>query len=244
MDVASDITLGGALLLASLLIGVVVAVETIIIISILTLPTVAAINRHLPWRRDAARRAEALLRSLVSVDEFASLCRHGYLDVPSPSRPERSYRIPRASGTIDVFEHGYYHSTLCVTPLTTVPDDDIVAAHRLMILGDEERYLTVANRVAGVAWEAPAHPQTYCRSTDQAALRRLIIGGLLAMAGALGLLQLANLPVAAAVVLGVVVGWPIAIAALSILAGLLFIACGALPHLWRPASLSPSHRRY
>ncbi len=227
MDLLIRGLMGSLLLAASLLIGVVVAVEAVLIVSLLTMPLVSAVGRWLPWRRAAERRAEALLRSMLSREEFNCLCLRGYLEVPSPSRPERTYRIPRVRSTVDVYEKGRYHSTLCIAPIIALPDDDVVLAHKLMILADETRYLATANRVAGARWEEPASALPPPRPSDRKSLVRLLAGTLAATLLVAFLLHLAGLSNARDVVLAVVVGWPVVIAVISTLAGLAVLLMGA-----------------
>ena len=97
-------------------------------------------------RRLAEQRAKAMLRQLLGVDEYESLVKRGYLDVRSPSIAGRVYRIPYVQGMVEVIEAGVSTMRLCVVPLRWVPDPDVVLIHKLMIEGDEARYLRVANR--------------------------------------------------------------------------------------------------
>ena len=97
------------------------------------------------WR-EAQERAEALLRSLLSDDEYRQLNRRGYLEVPSPSRPRRIYRVPRHQGQVKVYEGGVPIMALCVQSVEPIPDGDAVLMHKLMIEGNEEEYLRIANR--------------------------------------------------------------------------------------------------
>jgi hypothetical protein len=104
-----------------------------------------------PWggrrgdRGAAEARAEALLEDLLAEDERRQLERDGYLGVPSPSRPGRTYRVPRRRGQVRVYEGGALVMALCVGPVGWLPDGDLVLLHKLMIEGDEEEYLRVAN---------------------------------------------------------------------------------------------------
>ena len=95
-------------------------------------------------RRAAEGRAGALLEDLLTEDEHHQLQRCGYLGVPSPSRPGRTYRVPRR-GLVRVYEGGALVMTLCVGPVGWLPDGDVVLLHKLMIEGDEAEYLRVAN---------------------------------------------------------------------------------------------------
>ena len=97
-------------------------------------------------RRAADQRARPLLRQLLGPEEYDWLVRRGYLEIPSPSIAGRIYRIPYFQGMVEVLEGGVSIMRLCVVPLRWVPDPDVVLIHKLMIEGDEARYLRVANR--------------------------------------------------------------------------------------------------
>lgn len=96
-------------------------------------------------RTDARARAEELVRSVLTSEEYHQLRTRGYLDVQSPGYPGRLYRIPSFSGTVGVMEGGRCVSRLCVQPVDSVPDPEGVVVHRLMIEGNEEEYLKTAN---------------------------------------------------------------------------------------------------
>ena len=99
----------------------------------------------------AEQRARELLRRQLGDEAFSLLVRRGYVDIPSPSLPERSYRIPYTQGMVDVLEDGLATMRLCIVPTRWVPDCDLVIMHKLLIEGDEARYLRVANRFPTVA---------------------------------------------------------------------------------------------
>ena len=103
-------------------------------------------------RRAAEGRAKTLLRQMLDPEEYERLIKRGWLEVPSPSIPGRVYRVPYVQGMVEVVEDGISTMRLCVVPLRWVPDPDVVLIHKLMIEGDEARYLRVANRFpAGAA---------------------------------------------------------------------------------------------
>ena len=59
------------------------------------------------WGDEAQRaheRAEALLREVLTDAEYTQLDQFGYLEVRSPSRPTRTYRVPRRPGRVAVRE--------------------------------------------------------------------------------------------------------------------------------------------
>ena len=97
------------------------------------------------WR-EAHARAETLLKEMLTVAEYDQLGERGYLDVPSPSEPTRTYRVPRGGGRVAIVEGGAEIESLCVTPVDSLPPGDVVLVHKLMIEGDEQEYLRRANR--------------------------------------------------------------------------------------------------
>jgi hypothetical protein len=91
------------------------------------------------------QRAEVLLRDLLGPGQLHQLRRRGYLDVPSPSRVNRTYRIPRSRDQVRVYEDGRLIERLCVQGVEPVPTGDVVLMHKLMIEGNEDEYLRLAN---------------------------------------------------------------------------------------------------
>ncbi|HEX2987879.1 MAG TPA: hypothetical protein VHS06_06885 [Chloroflexota bacterium] len=95
---------------------------------------------------EAERRAEALLQEVLPEEQNRDLDSRGYLEVPSPSRQNRVYRVPRGRGMVSVYEDGRAIMSLCVQPVEWVPGADVVLMHKLMIEGNEEDYLRIANQ--------------------------------------------------------------------------------------------------
>jgi hypothetical protein len=95
--------------------------------------------------REAQARADALLRRLLTDAEYRQLAERGHLEVPSPSRPGRTYLVPRRPGQVRVYEHGVPLVSLCVGPVEPLPDADVVLLHRLMIQANEDEYLRQAH---------------------------------------------------------------------------------------------------
>ncbi len=105
------------------------------------------------WPVPAERRAESLLRDLLSHREYAQLCYSGYLDVPSPSRDDRVYRVPRGPGQVVVLEDGRITERLCVQPaMGGLPEADVVLMHKMLIEADEDTYLQTANHFPRSVW--------------------------------------------------------------------------------------------
>ena len=91
-------------------------------------------------------RAHALLKLVLSSDEYAQITLSGYLEIASPNEPNRTYRIPRGPGFVRLFEYGVAIADLCVQPIESLPPDDVVVMHKLMIEANEREYLATANR--------------------------------------------------------------------------------------------------
>ena len=94
----------------------------------------------------AERRAASLLRDMLTAEQCRQLVWRGYLEIPSPSSSQRVYRVPRAKGYVQVLEHGRAVMRLCVQPVESLPDADVVVLHKLMIEANEEFYLSKANK--------------------------------------------------------------------------------------------------
>jgi len=97
------------------------------------------------WSR-AERRAASLLRETLTAEQLRQLTWRGYLEVSSPTEPQRVYRVPRSKGYVQVLENGRAVMRLCLQPVECLPDADIVVLHKLMIEGNEETYLQKANK--------------------------------------------------------------------------------------------------
>jgi hypothetical protein len=113
------------------------------------------LDSYLKWS-EANRRANELLRSVLTREQYRQLMRRSYLDIPSPRDPGCIYRVPRSIGQVGVIERGRRKASLCLQPLEWVPDADIVVMHKLMIEADEETYLQTANKLTPIwsgAWD-------------------------------------------------------------------------------------------
>jgi hypothetical protein len=116
----------------------------IIVIVVLLLGTFV-LDRWPKWS-GAERRASELLAAILTAERSFQLLREGYLDIPSPSDPERIYRVPQGPGRVQVREKGQLKMWLCLQPLEWVPDADRVVIHKLMIEADEATYLQKAGQ--------------------------------------------------------------------------------------------------
>jgi hypothetical protein len=96
----------------------------------------------------AESRAKALLREMLTENQYQQLIKFGYLEVPSPSIDYRVYRIPGSGGLVKVFERGSAVMELCLQPAEPLPDGDVVVMHKLMIEANEQEYLQKANHFA------------------------------------------------------------------------------------------------
>ena len=98
----------------------------------------------------ADRRARQLLRAVLTHEQYHQLSKQGYIDIHSPSDPQRVYRVPQAHGRVQLLENEKLQASLCLQPFDWVPDADFVVIHKLMIEADEETYLLKANRIAPI----------------------------------------------------------------------------------------------
>ena len=105
-------------------------------------------GRMLGDRISAEHRAHLLMREMLSPEQFQQVSKHGYVEVASPSFPGRVYRIPGAGGLVRVYERGHAIMDLCLQPVESLPDGDVVVMHKLMIEGNETEYLAKANHFA------------------------------------------------------------------------------------------------
>ncbi len=99
------------------------------------------------FNSSADRRARQLLRAVLTHEQYRQLIQRGYIDIPSPSDPQRVYRVPQAHGRVHLIENERLQASLCLQPFDWVPDADFVVIHKLMIEADEETYLQKANRI-------------------------------------------------------------------------------------------------
>lgn len=97
------------------------------------------------WSR-AERRATDLLRDTLTAEQFRQLIWRGYVEIPSPTEPQRMYRVPKNQGYVQVIDNGRPTMRLCLQPVESLPDADIVVLHKLMIEANEETYLQKANK--------------------------------------------------------------------------------------------------
>ena len=108
----------------------------------------SALSRRYQEARSVSQRGESLLRGVLTTDEYERLSDCGYLDVRSPSRPGRVYRVPRDGGIVVIRENRHAIGGLCIQAVQPVPASDSVAMHKLMIEGAEEIYLQTANHLS------------------------------------------------------------------------------------------------
>lgn len=97
--------------------------------------------------RRAQRTALELLRAVLTPEQYCQLSQRGYVDIASPSNPQRIYRVPRGRGFVQVREKGKVKMWICLQPYDWVPKADVVAIHKLMIEADEGTYLRKANLI-------------------------------------------------------------------------------------------------
>jgi hypothetical protein len=118
-----------------------------LIIALAILPMIWLILQpYLKGWSHAERRAVGLLRDLLTPEQWRQLIWQGYLEIASPTKPQRIYRVPRTKGYVQVIENGHAVMRLCLQPIERLPDADIVVLHKLMIEANEETYLQQANK--------------------------------------------------------------------------------------------------
>jgi len=100
------------------------------------------------WSR-AERQATTLLHDMLTPEQLHQLIWRGYLEIPSPTEPRRTYRVPKNKGYVQVIENGHATMRLCLQPAEYLPDADVIVIHKLMIEADEEAYLQKANKYVG-----------------------------------------------------------------------------------------------
>jgi hypothetical protein len=95
----------------------------------------------------AEERADGLLRDILTKDEYQQFHKSNYLEVQSPSKPNRIYRVPGYKGVVKVYdkEMGKITMYLCVQSAKYLPLGDIVLMHKLHIEANEDEYLRLAN---------------------------------------------------------------------------------------------------
>ena len=101
----------------------------------------------------ADRRARRLLHAVLTHEQYHHLMRWGYIDIPSPSDPQRTYRVPQVPGHVHVIQNHRLTAGLCLQPLERIPEADYVVIHKLMIEADEETYLQKANRIEPIMFQ-------------------------------------------------------------------------------------------
>ncbi len=105
-----------------------------------------AIRRKHQDSLEADRKTEELLQEHLSTSEKRQLDWYGYIEIKSPNLPGRIYRVPRRRGMVSVYNDGRAIMSLCLQPIEWIPSPDVCLMHKLMIEGDEEKYLKTANQ--------------------------------------------------------------------------------------------------
>ena len=104
------------------------------------------------WRgwtaaRQARRRADQLVREVLSADEYAQLRQEGFLELRSRARPGRTYRIPAGGSPVAALEPDGRVVYLCLQPAEPIPRPEVVVAQKLLLEAAEDDYWRRANRV-------------------------------------------------------------------------------------------------
>ncbi len=104
------------------------------------------------WRRwtrhrEVERRVRAMVRRVLSDQEYASLRQQGFFEIPSRLRPGRTYRVPTGGSPVAVLEPDGRVVYLCLQPSDAIPRREQVVIHKLLLEGAEAEYWQQANRV-------------------------------------------------------------------------------------------------
>lgn len=137
---------------------------SLVVLGALVVVLVAGLCLYWILRRgQAKRRTVRVLHELLTPQEFGLLETLGYLDVPSPSTPDRVYRIPATPGLVAVMDRGVISAWLCAQPVGTLPAAEHVLVHKLLLEAAEADYWLSANRFSSHFAMSPA-------SQDQVAI--------------------------------------------------------------------------
>ncbi|MBX5490625.1 MAG: hypothetical protein IRZ14_05660 [Chloroflexi bacterium] len=117
-----------------------------------------ALRRPADWLA-AEAQAEALLHELLGAAEYQALAARGYLCIPSRLYPERHYRVYRPPRLVEMYERGQRVAALCLQPTRYLPSGDRVLLHKLLLEGDEARYLRIARVSRPGRLEFPPRPR-------------------------------------------------------------------------------------
>ena len=88
--------------LAYILVGILVTIALVLLGGFI-------VDRFLKWS-GARRRADELLRTVLTREQYRQLIKRGYVDIPSPCDPQRIYRVPQAPGLVGVIEKATAHA--------------------------------------------------------------------------------------------------------------------------------------
>src|SRR6266566_2707040 len=93
------------------------------------------------WRfkSRADRRACQLLRAVLTQEQYRQLFRWGYIDIKSPSAPQRFYRVPQVPGVVHMIEadeETYLQKANRIVPIgtTTLNGGDLVEMSRFFMV--------------------------------------------------------------------------------------------------------------
>jgi hypothetical protein len=119
---------------------------SVLVVTTLLLSLIWLVIGYSSISSSAQRRANELLRVVLTCEQYRQWIHQGYVDIPSPSDPQRTYRVQKYPHPTQVREKGRVQMWLCLQPLERVPDADLVAIHKLLIETDEQAYLQKANK--------------------------------------------------------------------------------------------------
>ncbi len=118
-----------------------------VLVAVVVLAVVGYVARVFLSGMRAERRAEAVVRDLLTADEFSLLRQQGFLDVLSSGTPGRVYRIPARPGTVTVMDGNEVTMRMCLVPGEAIPATEWVVVHKLLLEAAEDDYLQLANHL-------------------------------------------------------------------------------------------------
>ena len=88
-----------------------------------------------------------MVAGVLTEAECLQLRRHGYIEVQSRLVPGRRYRVPRGGAPVASLEPDGRVVYLCLQPAKSVPRNELVVLHKLLLEAAEAEYWQRANRV-------------------------------------------------------------------------------------------------
>ena len=97
-------------------------------------------------QKEAAERAELLLKEHIGVDTYGELYRVGYIHIDSQKHKGRTYRMfKNPYARIHVIENGKVVDELCLVADVQCPDGDRLLTKKVLLESDEDYALATSN---------------------------------------------------------------------------------------------------